>query len=114
MHGVYVQNGNGSSAARCQSNQAGTIPSKMPRPPLTARVKQHYDAIGFNVSTAQIARLGQIAIVTGPREALRFVGTAVFLGKDMLDVEGKQRQVVFMETAVLAAPVGACSDQPAR
>ena len=82
-------------------------------PALAAGIEKHHNAAANGVAAAQVARLGKVAVMARPGERPRVVRAAVLPGQDVLDVKGEQRQVIFMETAILAALLGAQAHQRA-
>src|SRR5438128_733291 len=111
MRDVDVQYGNRCAATSGESDHPGTVPRKMPLPPLAAGIEEHDHPACDYVAATQIARFSEIAIVARPGERLGIVRAAVLFGNDVLDVERIKRQVILMEVAILAAPPGTRADQ---
>src|SRR5437016_6283384 len=73
---IEVKDLNGRSADGRSTYNEYTIPAKVGCPSVLARVEEFGQRAGFGVIAGDVASLAQIAVDTGQREAVEFVGAA--------------------------------------
>lgn len=83
-------------------------------PIVASRVEQRRDFFGLRVNTGQVGPFVQIAINAGQRKIVEIVSAAVDFGGDMLDMEGGQRGIVLVESAIFTAIFGTFPDAGLR
>ena len=66
-------------------------------------VEQCHNCSGFTVDSRQIWAFAEIASRAAKREIWKFVGTAVLLRNDVVDMEAGKRQCRLWQSAVFAA-----------
>ena len=104
---VDVEHINGRPAASGQAHEPRAFPPEMSLPALLPWIEEHNHAARHRVSAAQIAGLGQIAFMAGPRQVPGIVAAVVLLGNNVLDVKGIQWKVAFVQAAIFTALHGA-------
>ena len=87
-------------------------PLEMSLPFLAARIEKHNNAASFRIAPAEIARTGEIAMITRPSQVRRLVVSTMFLWQKVLDVKAIEREILLMKPAVFAALPGTRSNQP--
>ena len=100
---IQPQNPDGRASGRCQPNEEWSVPPEVPAPLLPARVEETNHPSGHRIYASQVAAFEKIAVLAGPSHIAEFIGTAVFPRDDVLKVERKAWQIVFVESAILAA-----------
>jgi hypothetical protein len=103
MGQVHAQHGYRSPASWRLADNPRPFPCEMPNPFLPARIEKLDDFSGLRIQTAQIASFEKIAQLAGPGEIMRCVGSAVFPGDYMFQVERLARKIGFVKATVLAA-----------
>ena len=78
-----------------------------------ARVEQGYNEAASRINATKIWTFVKVAAVTGKREVVRIIGTAVLLGHNMFDVVG-QGGVALVQPAVFATGSSTLPYQLAR
>jgi hypothetical protein len=76
-------------------------------------MKERHDFSANGVNTRQVGTFLQITTVASQRQVPGFVGTAMLLGDNVLDVV-RQLDVLLRELAILTAIVRATPDEVAR
>jgi len=76
-----------------QTYQYGTVPTKMPRPLVTAGVEQWDNLPGFGIDSGDVRPLVAVARETRKAKVTCLGSTLVMLGNDVVDLEG-QVQIV--------------------
>ncbi len=83
-------------------------------PAMLARMEQFGDVIRFWIDACQVGTFVQITIDAGESEIIEFVAAAVKSRNDVLDMENRQRRIILMKLAILAAVAGAFSNRGSR
>ena len=109
---IDVEDVDGGTSARGQTDKLWTLPGKVTAPALPARIEQYDDATRDEVAAAQITRFRRVAFEACPGEVCGIVGAVVFLGNDVFKVKAEERLIRFMQAAILAALVGPQADEP--
>ena len=100
---VDVEHRDGRAAGGGPSGQHGPIPLKVIRPVLASGVEEHCHVACGRVDPRQVARFGEIAIVTRPGQVFFTVPASVFRRNDVLDVERIDRKIILVQAAVFAS-----------
>src|SRR6267143_2851481 len=111
MRLIDVQYRDSRPTADGQAEQARPVPEEVALPALAARIEEHDDTSGLGVTATQVAGFREVAVVARPCEHVGIVSAPMFLGENVLDVERKERKIVLMQSAILAALSGARTDQ---
>ncbi len=93
---VDVQHTNGCAANSGLTVDVDASPFEMIFPPLASWVKERDDLIRLRIDPGQIGALVQIAINTSETKIVRIIGSSMFLGDDVLDVEFCKRGVILV------------------
>jgi hypothetical protein len=68
----------------------------------------------FGIVARDIASLVQIAVDTSQCEVAEVIAPAVFSRKNMFDVQGCQRRLVLMQSAILTTKIRPAANQVSR
>src|SRR4051794_15351730 len=111
MRRIDVHDHNCCPATSCQTDKVGTIPGKMPFPPLAPGIEEDADAPRAGITATQVACFRQVAVLARPCEGSWVVGAAMFFRNDVFKVKRKEWQIAFVEQAILATVAGPSADQ---
>ena len=106
---VDVEHLHGPGSGPGRADQERVLPAEVPVPLLRARVEQRIQLAAE--SSGQIWPLGPIAFRARPTKRVRVVLPAVLLGDHMLDMEGEEIVIVFVQAAVLTAAARPLPDE---
>ncbi len=87
---VHAQNADCGTADRRLADDGDTVPSKMVPPRITSRVEQLGDLVCFGINPRQIRAFTKIAVNAREGQIVGGIEATVFLGNNMLDVEGRK------------------------
>ena len=83
-------------------------------PSLLARVEQLGDRAGERVNARQVGAFAEVAVDAREAKIGFVIGAAVLARADVLDVQGRERRVILMQVAILAAVRGPLAHEGSR
>jgi hypothetical protein len=103
--GVQVQHLDGGASDGCLAGDYRASTLEMFAPQLASRTEQLGQLSRFRIVTCHITSFVQIAVDTSQREIVEVVAPAVFPRQNMLNMQGGQRRLVLMQSAILATEI---------
>ena len=111
---VHVQDLDGRPTDGGFANDVDSLEGKVSLPSLLARVEQLGDRAGERVNARQVGTFAEVAVDAREAEVRFIIGAAVLVRADVLDVEDRERRVILMQVAILAAVRGPLAHKGSR
>ncbi len=111
---VHVEHPDRCSSCPRQPNDLDAAPEEVVGPPLSARIEQFRNLVGFWIDSSEIAALVKVAVDTCQGKILVFVRSAMLSGNDVLDLQSSYWRLLFRKLTVLATKLRTLTDLLAR
>ena len=111
---VHVQDLDGRPADGSCAGDVDSLEGKVVFLPLLARVEQPGERAGERVNAGQVGAFVEIAVDAREAEIGLIIGAAVLARADVLEVQGRERRVILMQAAILAAVRGPLAHEGSR